>query len=160
MNNFCPWRGWFHLYLPVQLSRLETFAMLHSSLSLVQFLYHDASEQCVCSTTATTLGQGEQMAGGMGIPGAVCSQCVSPNPSLATWMHCRSKTPDVYTKIRAWERGWICEGFEGLACVEALPLLYTRLLPSILLKCFTFTGKKAGAGRSCRVAKPGCVQPS
>lgn len=159
-NNFSPWGGWFHLYLPVLLCRLETFAVVHSSLSLVQILQHDASEQRVCCTRATALGQGEQMAGGWGTPGVVCSQCVSPSQSLTKWMHCPTKTLDVYTKIRAWERQWICKGFVGLACVEALPLLCTRMLPSILLKCSTFTGKKAGAGRSCRADKPGWIQPS
>lgn len=129
MNNFSPWGGRFHLYLRVLFCRLETFATVSSSLSLVQILHHDSSEQCVCCTTATVLGQAEEMVGGLGTPGAVCRWCVSPSPSLTKWMHCPSKTLDVYTKIRAWERGWICKSFVGLACVEGLPLLYTRLFP-------------------------------
>lgn len=94
-KDLSPWGGWFHLYLPVLLCRLETFAMVCSSLSLVQILQHDASEQCVCCNTATALGQEEQMAGGLGTPGAVCSWCVSPSPSMTKWMHCPSKALDV-----------------------------------------------------------------
>lgn len=146
-------------------SALQTQRLCYGlPLSLVQILYHDVLEYNFFwyhSTMWVLYHSGRPRAGG--VDGRWLGHtwsCLQGDVFLPRhpWLsECTllQRYGDVYTKIRAWERGWTYKGFVGLACVWALSLLYIRLLPSVLLKCFAFTGGKARAGRSGRAADPG-----
>lgn len=55
-------------------SALQTQSLCYGlPLNLVQILYQDALERCLCCTTVVALGQAEYMADGLGTIGAVCS---------------------------------------------------------------------------------------
>lgn len=55
-------------------SALQTQSLCYGLLlNLVQILYHDALERCLCCTTLVALGQAEYGADGLGTIGAVCS---------------------------------------------------------------------------------------
>ena len=154
---FSPWRAHFPLYHPAVLCRLRAFAMVCLSVWCRYYTTTHWSMMVfgtpVYSTVCLLYHSRRPRAGGVGGRWLghtwSCLQGDVFLPSHPWQSDCTllQRHGDIYTSVRAWEGGWTCKGFVGLAHVctsSSPPVCQVASLSSAEALCIHWRESRSG----------------